>query len=147
MIDRIAEMLETDRGRCILLAHPDISRLSIATQMATTRSWERIAVGAELSAALLDKPLGLRPREADRWMIDRIAQAAPGPVLCTEIDLLFEPALALDPVRLFQQANRFARLVLAWPGSYEGDVLVYAVPEHGHFRTWTRPEILVVSVA
>jgi hypothetical protein len=147
MIDRIGERLGGDRRPCTLVVDPDIDRLSIVAQVASARGWERIGVGAELSAALLDKSPGLRPREADRRLVDRVAQAAPGPVVCTEIDLLFAPALDLDPLRLFARASRFAHVVVAWPGSYDGEVLAYAVPEHGHYRMWTRPDVGIVRLA
>jgi hypothetical protein len=147
MFDPIGEILEKDRGPCTLVVDLDIGGLAGMAEIASARGWERIAVGAELSAALLDTPLGLRPRQVDAWMLDRVTQATPGPVVCTAIDLLFEPALDLDPLRLFVRASRFARVIVAWPGTYDGEVLAYAVPEHGHYRTWTRPEVSVVTLA
>jgi hypothetical protein len=71
---------------------------------------------------------------------------SPGPVLCTEIDLLFEPSLELDPLPLLVDISRATRLVIAWPGSYVGGVLAYAAPEHAHYRTWRQPPAHIVHL-
>jgi len=84
-----------------------------------------------------------RSREAQRWMKTRLGELSPGPVLCTEIDLLFEPTLELDPLRLLCDIGRITRLVVTWPGSYLHDLLAYAVPDHSHYRTWRNPEVYV----
>jgi len=76
-------------------------------------------------------------------MKTRLGELSPGPVLCTEIDLLFDPALELDPLRLLCDVGRVARLVVTWPGSYLHGVLSYAVPDHSHYRTWRNPEVYV----
>ena len=77
-------------------------------------------------------------------MASWLGQMAPGPVSCTDIDLLFEPTLELDPLGLLRDVSRVTRLVVAWPGSYADDVLAYAVPDHSHYRTWRKPGVRVV---
>lgn len=69
-----------------------------------------------------------------------------GPVLCTDTDLLFEPALGLDPLALLRQASRMTRLVVTWPGTYRDGILTYAVPRHGHYRAWQRPDVTIVAL-
>ena len=130
---------------CLLLVHPDIRRLMDASdELASVHGWPRLRVGRELSAALLAVPPADRPRAAQRWMEEQVSQMAPGPVLCTEIDLLFEPTLQLDPLRLLLDISRATPLVVAWPGSHEDGVLAYAVPEHKHYRVWHKPQVHVV---
>ncbi len=92
---------------CFLLVHPDIRRLADASdELASAHDWPRLRVGRELSAALLAVPPADRPRAAQRWMEEQTSRMAPGPVLCTEIDLLFEPTLQLDPLRLLLDISR-----------------------------------------
>jgi hypothetical protein len=129
---------------CLLLVHPGIRRLEeAANELLSLHAWPHLSVGRELSAVLLSERPQLRSRTADLWMRTRLGETAPGPVLCTEIDLLFEPMLELDPLRLIRDISRRTRLVVTWPGSYLDDVLAYAVPDHGHYRTWHRPEVFV----
>ena len=75
-----------------------------------------------------------------------IYAAAPGPLLLTEIDLLFEPTLHLDVLALLRQASRTTSLVVTWPGSYANGILAYAVPQHGHYCTWHKPEVSIVAL-
>jgi hypothetical protein len=64
----------------------------------------------------------------------------------TDIDLLFEPTWALDPLALLRSASRSARLIVAWPGTYAHDTLAYAVPEHSAYRTWRRPGVHIMNL-
>jgi hypothetical protein len=66
---------------------------------------------------------------------------APGPLLCTGIDLLFEPSLKLNPLHIFLDASRTTSLVIAWPGTCEEGKLTYAVPSHAHNRTWPTADL------
>jgi len=139
----IAEFLRTSYT-CLLLVSPEIRRLEhAADELLPVYPWPRLSLGRELSSVLLSVIPQRRPREARRWMRPRSDELSPGPVLCTEIDLLFEPALELDPLRLFCDVGRVTRLVVTWPGSYLHDVLAYAVPDHTHYRTWRNPEVYV----
>ena len=101
--------------------------------------WPHLSVGQELSTALLSEMPKHRPRTAARWVRARLGEMAPGPALCTEIALLFEPTLRLDPLRLMRDTSKRTRLIVIWPGSYVDGVLAYAVPEHSHYRTWRKP--------
>ena len=129
---------------CLLLVHPEVCSLQeAANELVPTHRWLHLSVGQELSAALLSEPPKSRSRAARRWMESRLSEMAPGPVLCTEIDLLFEPTLNLDPLRLLRHASRVTRLVVTWPGGYWDNVLSYAAPEHDHYRTWRKPGVFI----
>jgi len=143
----IIEGMRAGAQACLLLVHPDVHRLDeIAHDILSSHDWPHLSVGEELSAALLDEMPERRPLTASRWMKTRIRSLAPGPVLCTGIDLLFEPALSLDPLRLFRDAGRITQVVVIWPGTYQDDVLAYAVPDHAHYCTWRGPDVPIVSV-
>lgn len=142
----IADFLRIPRS-CLLLVHPDIHRIKDATdQLLSTYGWPHLSVGQELGDVLLSELPQHRSRVARQWMPVRLGDVAPGPVLCTEIDLLFDPTLELDPLGLLRDVSRLCQMVVAWPGSYRGDVLAYAVPDHSHYRTWRKPAVDVVIV-
>ena len=132
---------------CLLLVHPEPERVNrLVGEMAQERGWPDIAVGRELSVALFSVPVKDRGREARVWMRERISGVAPGPVVLTGIDVLFEPALELEPVGLLRQMGRLTPLAVAWPGIVEGERLAYAAPEHGHYRVWNRPPVDAVAL-
>lgn len=145
MQNSIATFLdESAHQGCLLLVHPDIGTLEkAAAELEEAYRWPRLSVSGQLAAALLSEPPSQRPRLAQRWMEDRLSQMAHGPVLCTEIDLLFHPDLKLDPLMLLRHASRITKIVATWPGSFVHDVLSYAVPEHARYRVFRRPGVLV----
>lgn len=128
---------------CLVLVHPEIRKLEdAADELVSVYGWLRLPIGRELSAVLVAE--AHRTHAARQWLGTRLAQMAPGPVLCMEIDVLFEPTLKLDPLGLLRQFSRVTKLIVTWPGTYINDVLAYAVPEHSHYRTWRQPGIPVV---
>ena len=143
MHNAITDFLRTSHT-CLLLVHPAVSRLEdAANELLSVYDWPRLSVGRELSPVLLSETPQRRSRTVRQWMKTHLRDISPGPVLCTEIDLLFELTLKLDPLRLICDVSRVTRLVVTWPGSYVDDVLAYAVPDHSHYRTWRKPEVLI----
>lgn len=102
--------------------------------------WPELRMNQALAEVLRDIPSARRGSVAEDWARRTMGTYAPGPVLCTEIELLFKPSLKLDPLRLFEHASNSCRLVLAWPGGYDGSTLTYAVPEHRHYWIWRQVE-------
>ncbi len=132
---------------CLLLVHPAVSRLEdAANELLSVYDWPRLSVGRELSPVLLAEIPQRRSRAVRQWMKTQLRNISSGPVLCTNIDLLFDPTLKLDPLRLIRDASRVTRLVVTWPGSYVDDVLAYAVPDHSYYRTWRKPEVFIKAL-
>ena len=127
---------------CLCVVHPDIQQLqSVGKVLVNRYGWGQIAVNTRLSQMLLDVAPRRRPAIAPKVFGDILQAFAPGPVLCQEIELLFEPTLKLDPLRLFRDQSRHTTTAVLWPGSYVDGILTYAVPEHAHYQTWVRPEL------
>ena len=144
MHTEITDFLRTSHT-CLLLVHPEVRRLEgAAAALPSAYGWPRLSVGRELSGGLLSEPVQRRSRKARPWMKARLDEMAPGPALCTEIDLLFEPTLELDPLRLMRDVSRVTRLVVTWSGSHVDGVLAYATPGHSHYCTWRRPEASIL---
>lgn len=142
--DALTSFLQHDAHRtCLLFVHPDIGRLEALKR---ELDLPQLSIGETLSERLLGEPPRRRPRAAQR-ALDASVRARDGEaLLCTEIDLLFEPALDLDPLTLFKRLSRSRPLVVLWPGTYEEELLRYALPEHAHYRTWSRPEVSIFTL-
>jgi len=89
----------------------------VANGLLSVYDWPRLSVGRELCPVLLSETLQRRSRAVRQWMKTHLGNISSGPVLCTNIDLLFEPTLKLDPLRLMRDVSRVTRLVVTWPGS------------------------------
>ena len=127
---------------CCMIISPDVRRLAYAAEQ-IQRWYARpaLSVGISLSTALLRVLPPQRPAESATAFTTAVRQLGAGPLLCVDIDLLFEPSLQLDPLRLLRDSSRQVKLVVLWPGMVANGRLAYAVPEHGHYRVWPAGEL------
>lgn len=65
-------------------------------------------------------------------------------VLIDNIEMLFQPDLKQDPLRLLQSLSRNRTIVVAWRGAKLGSSLTYAAPNHPEFRCFEEPQALIV---
>ena len=133
----IAESL--DDVRCVLIVDPDIQKLD-SIKRTLSEDWMRLSIGKELSNHLLTSVGVDRSLAAHEWLEFTLRKHAPGPILCTDIDIIFHPSFALDPLAILKQASRHTKLVVLWPGDYQSGILSYAIPTHQHYRFWRNPE-------
>jgi hypothetical protein len=75
-----------------------------------------------------------------------ILDAATGDVLLIDnIEMLFNPSLQQDPLRLLQSLSRNRAVVVAWRGAHVDNALTYATPNHPEFRRYESAQALIVS--
>lgn len=65
-------------------------------------------------------------------------------IVLDNTEVLFDPELQQDPLRLLQLLARRRVLVAAWAGEVNGADLVYAEPGHSEYRRYVRPEAILV---
>ena len=114
-------------------------------RLAERESLPLIELNLELSRRLLDLPQRERVLNASRLIGEIVAETESGAVLLDRIELLFEPSLALDPLRLLQGLSRSRALVVHWPGRIEEEHLVYARPGHPEHRRYATEGLVVVQ--
>jgi hypothetical protein len=129
---------------CCLLVHRDVRQLQrIGAQITTAYQWASVSIGDEVAQALLPLSIAERSNAARKVVTSIVGAYAPGPIVCTDIDLLFEPSLHLDPLRLLRDVSRRATLIVLWPGTTDRLYLSYATsdPPHAYHRSWPRSEL------
>ncbi len=127
---------------CLLLVHPDIVLLNrVGQQILEYYAWPSLSVGTAMSQELVPVAPKSRPQQAKLTWSRVIENYIPGPLLCLDIDLLFEPSLYLDPLHLLRDASRQTTLVVTWPGTFSSGILAYAMPAHTFHRSWTQTEL------
>ena len=104
-----------------------------------------VNVNLELSRRML----GLTERERPRHvhpLVERIVAEAGGDVLLLDnLEILFDVALRLDPLRLLQGLSRSRTVAAAWNGTIEGSHLHYATPGHPEYRRYAMHGVVAVS--
>ncbi len=134
-INTLAELLSQPYD-CLLLVHPYIQIFEKLSTEIQESGVSHLNISKGLSTSLMTVSASERSRFSQKWLIDTLATFQRGPVLCTCLDLLFDPSLKIDSLSLIRQAARIKQLIVLWPGEYSANILSYAVPEHHHFRSW-----------
>jgi len=79
-------------------------------------------------------------------LLDELIPGGRSPVLLDNTELLFEPALRTDPLKLLQGAARNRTIVAAWNGALAGGWLTCAEPGHPEYRRYPRAGLVIVSL-
>lgn len=133
--------------RLVLLVGSPVSGKTTALQsVAMQRSCPLLNVNLELSRKLLELTRAQRSRQVERLFREMIA-LVPGDVLLLDnLEILFDTALELHPLRLLQMLDRNRTVVATWNGSFQQDTLIYAEPEHPEYIQIKQPEAVIVAV-
>lgn len=109
--------------------------------------WAYLGIGAALAERLLHVPTRQRPAVVQQLAED-VAREAKGDVLAIDnIEMLFHPDLAVDPLRLLLALSRHRVVVATWPGVLDGAMLTYAEPGHPEHRREPRPACAIVTLS
>jgi hypothetical protein len=146
---RLSEAISQAAGhyhRLVLLVGPFKSGKTAALRdLAKSVGYPLLNVNLELSKRMLDLPRSQRPMQVSR-LLQGLIGAAPGEVvLLDNLEVLFDPALEVEPLRLLQASSRNRTLVAAWCGEYQGGTLTYAEPSHPEFAKFNQVEALVLT--
>ena len=133
--------------RLIVVAAPSGSGKTEALREVAARTGARLVnLNLELSRRMLD----LTERQRVLQLPDLLHEVVGRDerlVLLDNIEILFDPALRQDPLRLLQGVSRNCTIVAAWNGALENDYLCYAAPEHPEHKRYSRDsrgDLLVV---
>lgn len=136
-IDTLFDNIQTQPYDCLILPHPSIRILTSTLEKIQQRfAFSTLNLGAGLSKELIHVSLGSRGSAAQVSLENMIRTSETPTVLCFGIDLLFEPSLQIDPLMAFRRASRIKKIIVFWPGTYQGSSLAYAETGHHHFRSW-----------
>ena len=152
-LQRRAQEAASLHHRLVLVAGPPGSGKTTALRALRDRAGASLVnVGLELSRRMLELTKRQRALRVSELLADLVDEAEPpGAALLDNIELLFDPGLEQDPLRLLQGLSRHRVVVAAWPGTVADGWLTYAEPghpEHGRYLVADyMPESMVVDAA
>jgi RNase adaptor protein for sRNA GlmZ degradation len=131
----------------VLLVGPQGSGKTAAIQaLAKSQAYPLINVNLQLCKAMLELTRSQRTRQVERLFKAVVGDASAKVVLLDNLEVLFEPGLEVEPLRLLLNASRNQTLVAAWNGTFRDGTLVYAEPGHPEFAQYKQVEALVVPL-
>ncbi len=104
-----------------------------------------INVNLELSRRMLDLTERQRALQIPRLLGDIVVRPSGEVVLLDNIEILFDPHLKQDPLRLLQGLSRNKTIIAAWNGSFVNGYITYAKPDHPEYRRYPANNILIIN--
>ena len=104
-----------------------------------------VNVNLELSRRMLDLTERQRSLQVQRLLEEIIGEHDEEIVLLDNIEIIFDPSLKQDPLRLIQGLSRNKTVVAAWNGTVVEEFLTYAAPDHAEYRRYPIHDLLIVS--
>ena len=147
-LSALCETAATLYHRVVLVVGPARSgKTRLLQAAAAEHGWPLINLNQRLSELLLELTQRQRALRVPRLVGDVLAGTRAPVVLIDNLELLFSPELALDPLRLLQGVARNQTVVAAWPGGVSGKQLTYAEPSHREYRRYAELDALWLSLS
>lgn len=150
-MNRLAEEIRTNLQeahglycRLILVVGPAGSGKTAALlSLAESGGFPYLNLNFLLSQRLLEYPSRARAYRL-RDALNEILKVSGDVVVLDNIEILFDPHLKQDPLRLLQLASRNRTIVASWNGEAVGRTLTYATAGHPEHRRYTDVEAILV---
>jgi hypothetical protein len=150
VLDQIRQRLSgiaDNYNRLVLLVGPSGSgRTAALRALADTEKVPVLNVGAEISRQLLDLTERQRVLQLPKLLEEATAGLPVNLTILDNTEVLFNPVLKQDPLRLLRGLSRDRTIVASWLGEVDGAQLTYAMPDHPEFRRYQASDQLVVSL-
>lgn len=106
----------------------------------------RINVSLELGRQLLG--LKTRVRAIKTWplLAETVEGVGHDTVWLDNIELLFEPSLHQDPLRVLQELSKRVTIIAVWRGAVEDGYLTYAEPGHPEYRRYSTRDLAIIHL-
>ena len=149
LVTRLNEAIRQAAGqyyRLVLLAGlPGSGKTAALQAVAQQSGYPYLNVNLELSKKMLELTRSQRSRQVERLLKDVIASAVADVVLLDNLEILFDPALEVEPLRLLQVSSRNRTVVASWNGTCKDGTLTYAEPGHPEFIQCKQAEAVIVT--
>jgi RNase adaptor protein for sRNA GlmZ degradation len=133
--------------RLVLLAGPQGTGKTAALQsISQEQAYPLINVNLQLCKAMLELTRSQRTRQVEQLFKAVVGAATADVVLLDNLEVLFDPGLEIEPLRLLLNASRNRTLVATWNGTFRDGTLIYAEPGHPEFAQYKQVEALVVPI-
>lgn len=149
MQDKIMDALQAADGlyhRLVLLVgEAGTGKTSLLRMLAIDQGIAVINLNLALSAALLELTTKQRTLRLPALLSDIVAKAQT-PLLLDNIEILFDPELKQDPLRLLKGISRNRLMVVVWNGAMHNGKLLYAEPGHPEYKSYDVGDTLIVGM-
>lgn len=147
LVDALACVKDAERlhFRLMVVVGPSgAGKSALIAQMAERLSGKVVNVNLQLSKQLLDLTIRQRALELGATLSEAICGDGSESVLLDNTEMLFEPTLAQDPIRLLKGLARNRTVVATWNGNVCDGFLTYAEPSHPEYYRTPMDDFIVL---
>ncbi len=141
---RLEEAEQLYSRLAVIVGLPGSGKSALLREMAARLSREVTNVNLELSKRMLDLTFRQRTLGLGELLSEVAGEVSPEPILLDNIEMLFEPSLTQDPVRLLKGLARNRTVVAAWNGLFRDGFLTYAEPSHPEYHRTCVQDFVVI---
>lgn len=146
-LEQAIEQAASQYYRLVVLAGVPGSGKTAALQSVSQKLGSPVVnVNLELSKRMLELTRTQRSRQVERLLKEVVAAATGDVVLLDNLEILFDTALEVEPLRLLQVSSRNRTIVASWNGSFRDGTLTYAEPGHPEFIQFKQTDAVVIPV-
>lgn len=130
----------------LLVGTKDSGKTRVLQELKLQTGAPLLNVNLELSRYMLDLTQRQRALRVAECMGNIVRECGNPLVLLDNLELLFDPALQLNPLKLLQGLARNQTLVVAWNGKIKDGNLVYAEPGHPEYQSYSSTDLIAVKL-
>ena len=146
-VHRTMQGIEAAYFRLALVAGPARSgKTSVLRDLAARSNWPLLNVGLRLSERLIELTKRQRAVRISSILSEVVCAEKSAVLLLDNIELLFAPDMACDPLRLLQVLSRIRTIIVGWPGSVRGETLTYAALGHQEARRYPTNQLCIFEI-
>jgi len=133
--------------RLVLLVAPSgMGKTDVLQAVQEHASIPFVNVNLELSKLMLELTERQRAVQLPSLFASLLDEFANDVLLLDNIEILFDPSLKQDPLRLLKGLSRNRTIVSSWNGFIEDEHLIYAEPNHVEYRRYPLEDFLIVTL-
>jgi ABC-type uncharacterized transport system ATPase component len=147
-LERAIEQAASQYYRLVVVVGlPGAGKTTNLQAVAQQHGYPYLNVNMELSKSLLELTRNQRSRQVERLFKEVIASVPGDVVLLDNLEVLFDPALEVETLRLLQVSSRNRTVVASWNGTWKDGTLIYAEPGHPEFAQFKQTQAVVVTAS
>jgi len=128
----------------LVVAPPECGKTNVLNDLQLETKAPLINVSLELAKELLELSKKQRALQAGNVLKNIIMAESSTLILLDNTEILFEPCLKQDPLRLLQKMSRNKTIVASWSGTIEDRYLTYAKPGYKEFQKYPANDLLYI---
>lgn len=145
-IARAVQVTESRYHRLlVVVAPPGAGKTTALHAVAEQMRRPLVNLNLELAKRMLELTRQKRTLQATRLVGDIMSETGEDIVFLDNIEMIFDPALGLDPLRLLEGISRNRTVVVSWNGEVVGNRLRYAAPGHPEYRDYSADNLTIID--